>query len=89
MAKVSTIYDTPVNTAVDNNPANRGTVSAYHIVQAIGFNGMRVFKRVRIGVEFGVTVETAKDMMQNLRNANADNNQDNPVNISGRFIMDL
>ena len=83
MQKVSVIYDAP-QTAVDNNPANRGAVSAYHIVQAVGFNGMRVFKRVRIGVEFGVTVETAKDMMMNLRNANSDNQ-----NISGRFIMDL
>lgn len=84
MAKVSAIYDTPINNAVDNNPANRGAVSAYHIVTATGFHGMRVFKRVRIGVEFGVTVETAKDMMQNLRNANSDNQ-----NISGKFVMDI
>lgn len=69
--------------AVDYNP-NKGTVSAYTIVQATGFNGCRVFKRVRIGVEFGVSVDTAKDMMQNLRNANSDN-----TNISGRFVMEL
>lgn len=83
--KVSTIYDAPVNdTAVDNNPANRGAVSAYVIVQATGFHGMRTFKRVRIGVEFGVTVDTAKDMMRNMRNANSDN-----PSISGRFVMDI
>ena len=82
--KVSATYCEPVESAVDNNPANRGAVSAYHIVTATGFHGMKVFKRVRIGVEFGVTVETAKDMMQFLRNANSDNQ-----NISGRFVMDI
>jgi hypothetical protein len=83
-AKVSAIYDAPANTAVDNNPANRGAVSAYHIVTATGFHGMRVFKRVRIGVEFGITVETAKDMMKSLREANS-----NDQNISGRFVMEM
>jgi hypothetical protein len=81
MQKVSSIYCEP---ATDNNPANRGAVSAYHIVTATGFHGTKVFKRVRIGVEFGVTVETAKDMMKNLREAN-----NNEPNISGRFVMDL
>ena len=85
--KVSSIYVEPIavkDTAVDNNPASRGSISAYCIVQARSFNGTYIHKRVRIGVEFGVTVETAKDMMRDLRNAN-----NNEPNISGRFIMDL
>jgi hypothetical protein len=79
--KVSAIYCEP---ATDNNPCNRGAVSAYSIVNAVSFNGMRIHKRVRIGVEFGVTVETAKDMMKSLREANSSDQ-----NITGRFIMDL
>jgi hypothetical protein len=71
------------DTAPAYNPTT-GTVSAYTIVDAIGFNGVKNFKRVRIGVEYGVSVETAKMMMQELRKAN-----DNAPNITGKFVMEL
>lgn len=75
--------------AIEAYPENKGTISAYTLVQAIGFNGARVFKRVRIGCEFGVSVDTAKEMMRNLRNANADNAQDSNPNILGKFVMEM
>lgn len=67
-------------------PENKGTISAYTLVNATGFNGMRVFKRVRIGVEFGVSVDTAKEMMRNIREANADSGMSN---ILGKFVMEM
>jgi len=70
--------------AVSEYNPNKGTLSAYTIVDAIGFNGLRTFKRVRIGVEFGVSVDTAKEMMQNVRAAN-----ENSVNITGKFVMEM
>ena len=70
--------------AVSEYNPNKGTLLAYTIVDVIGFNGLRTFKRVRIGVEFGVSVDTAKEMMQNVRAAN-----ENSVNISGRFVMEM
>jgi hypothetical protein len=67
-----------------------GQVSAYVMVEAVGFNGLKVFRRVRIGHEFGVTPETAKAMVDNVREANAAGvHYNNPPIISGRFIMDL
>lgn len=67
-----------------------GCISAYVMVEAIGFNGLKVFRRVRIGHEFGVTPETAKAMVDNVREANAAGvHYNNPPIISGRFIMDL
>lgn len=72
--------------AAESYPENKGTISAYTLVNATGFNGMRVFKRVRIGVEFGVSVDTAKEMMRNIREANADSGMSN---ILGKFVMEL
>lgn len=69
-----------------------GQVSAYIMVEAIGFNGQKVFRRVRIGYEFGVTPEAAKSMIDNVREANAADARyggNSPRIISGRFIMDL
>lgn len=66
-----------------------GTLSAYTIVQATGFNGMRVFKRVRIGVEFGVTVDNAKEMMRNLRAANNGEYGNPSADISGKLVIEV
>lgn len=71
----------------DYNP--RGTLSAYTRVDAVGFNGMRVNKRVRIGVEFGVTPDNAKEMMHNLRNANNGDFGNPKADIAGRLIIDF
>lgn len=72
-----------------NNPL-RGQVSAYIMVEAIGFNGAKVFRRVRIGYEHSVTPDIARNMVDNLRQANTDAaNYNNPPIITGRFIMDL
>lgn len=67
----------------------RGTLSAYTIVQATGFNGLRVFKRVRIGLEHGVTVDNAKEMMRNLRAANNGEYGNPSADISGRLILEV
>ena len=80
----------PDNTAFVESSNNRfdskkGSISAYTIVQATGFNGVRTFKRVRIGVEFGVSVDTAKGMMRSIREANSDICE----NITGKFVMEL
>ncbi len=76
--------------AVDNVDNNRGSISAYTLVEATGFNGLRVFRRVRIGYEFGVSADKAKEMMQNLREANNSGKYDSagPV-IVGRFVQDM
>lgn len=76
--------------AVDNVDNNRGSISAYTLVEATGFNGLRVFRRVRIGYEFGVSADKAKEMMQNLREANQSGNYDTakPI-IVGRFVQDM
>lgn len=90
MSKVTSIYVEPLTeSAVDNNPANRGSISAYKMVQARGFGGMSFMKRVRIGVEFGVTVETAKDMMRDIRNNNKCDNGYPAADILGRFVMEM
>jgi hypothetical protein len=76
--------------AVEAYPENRGTISAYILVEATGFNGSRMFKRVRIGYEFGVSVDTAKDMMKNIREANNSGKYDSsgPV-ITGRYTLNM
>ena len=71
--------------AAESYPENKGTISAYTLVNATGFNGMRVFKRVRIDVGFGVSVDTAKEMMRNIREANADIDNNTVI---GRFVME-
>ena len=81
MATKLSLHTTPI---IETYPDNKGTISAYTLVQATGFYDSKVFKRVRIGVEFGVSVDTAKDMMKSLREAN-----DNNSNIMGRFVMEL
>lgn len=78
----TTFVGSPVNIGFDSN---KGSISAYTIVQATGFNGVRTFKRVRIGVEFGVSVDTAKDMMRSIREANSDICE----NITGKFVMEM
>ena len=77
------------NVAAEAYPENKGTISAYTLVEATGFNGLRVFRRVRIGCEFGVSVDTAKDMMKNIREANSDKNGLPYVHIAGRFTLDM
>ena len=76
--------------AVNNVDNNHGNISAYTIVEATGFNGLRVFRRVRIGYEFGVSADKAKEMMQNLREANNSGKYDStgPV-IVGRFVQNM
>lgn len=86
--KVSAIRENVIfaESAVNSgfNP-NKGSISAYTIVQATGFNGIRTFRRVRIGVEFGVSVDTAKDLMRVIREANSDICE----NITGKFVMEM
>lgn len=77
------------NVAAEAYPENKGTISAYTLVQATGFNGLRVFKRVRIGVEFGVSVDTAKDMMKNIREANKTDEGYPSSNIMGRYVQEM
>ena len=74
--------ESPVNIGFD---PNKGSITAYTIVQATGFNGVQTFKRVRIGVEFGVSVDTAKDMMRSIREANSGI----CGNITGKFVMEM
>ena len=76
--------------AVEDTSINRGSISAYTLVEATGFNGLRVFRRVRIGYEFGVSADKAKEMMQNLREANNSGKYDSagPV-IVGRFVQEM
>lgn len=69
--------------------APMGTLSAYTIIQATGFNGMQVFKRVRIGLEHGVTVDNAKEMMRNLRAANNGEYGNPSADISGRLTIEV
>ena len=76
--------------AVEATGFNGGNISAYALVEATGFNGLRVFRRVRIGYEFAVSADKAKEMMQNLREANNSDkyNSSGPV-IVGRFVQDM
>lgn len=71
-------------------PENTGTIAAYVMVDAVGFHGTRNFRRVRIGYETRVSVDTAKDMMKNIREANSAGMRDStgPI-ITGRFVMDM
>ena len=75
--------------AVADTREPMGTLSAYTRVDATGFNGMRVNKRVRIGVEFGVTVDNAKVMMRNLRSANNGDFGNPNASIAGRLIIEV
>jgi hypothetical protein len=84
MADVRAFKQAIIADAVQEYNPDTGTVSAYTIVDAVGFNGVKNFKRVRIGVEYGVSVDTAKMMMRELRKAN-----NNAPNITGKFVMEL
>lgn len=85
--KMTSIHGIAVSAEV--YPENKGSISAYTLVQAIGFNGLRVFKRVRIGYEFGVSADKAKEMMQNLREANKTDEGYPSSNILGRFVQEM
>lgn len=85
--KVSAVSDTVENIAYPE--PFRGSISAYVLVSAQGFHGMRTHKRVRIGVEFGVTPETARDMMKSIREDNRDINSNRLPDISGKFVMEM
>ena len=79
--------------AVEDTLINRGSISAYILVEATGFNGLRVSRRVRIGYESRVSADKAKEMMQNLREANNSGKYDSagPVGpvIVGRFVQEM
>lgn len=75
--------------AVEYPVTPMGTLLAYTRIDATGFNGMRVNKRIRIGMEHGVTVENATVMMRNLRAANNGDYGNPKADISGRLIIEV
>lgn len=77
--KVSPLYSA-VETA-DNEP--RGTVSAYKAIQYTGFKGNTGFRRVRVDVEYGVTLPEARKMATDIRQYNE------PNSMSCRFTVEL